>query len=165
VLNQLFKHTSMQESFSMIFLAVVNAQPKEMGLIQAIQHFIDHRIDVVRRRTAFLLQKAKDREHILEGLAIALDNLQTVVTIIRLSVSRAEARENLRIWSTGGITDKGWLLYHRSAKPDRNSINEVELLRLVGVENNLRRDATGFVTNYRFGFFLRPNAGFVSGKD
>ena len=52
VLNQLYKHTQMQESFSMIFLAVVNGQPKEMGLVQAIQHFIDHRIDVVRRRTA-----------------------------------------------------------------------------------------------------------------
>jgi len=59
VLNQLFKHTSMQEGFSMIFLAVVNGQPKEMGLIQAIKHFIDHRVDVVRRRTAFLLAKAR----------------------------------------------------------------------------------------------------------
>ncbi|MGE5112546.1 MAG: DNA gyrase subunit A, partial [Acidobacteriaceae bacterium] len=67
VLNQLYKHTSMQESFSMIFLAVVNGQPKEMGLVQAIQHFIDHRIDVVRRRTAFLLAKAREREHVLEG--------------------------------------------------------------------------------------------------
>src|SRR6202011_3896397 len=67
VLNQLFKHTAMQESFSMILLAVVNAQPKEMGLIAAMQHFIDHRVDVVRRRTAFLLAKARDREHILEG--------------------------------------------------------------------------------------------------
>src|ERR1039458_2070991 len=53
VLNQLFKHTSMQESFSMIFLAVINGQPKEMGLVQAIQYFVDHRIDVVRRRTAY----------------------------------------------------------------------------------------------------------------
>src|SRR5260370_25490052 len=60
-LNQLFKHTSMQEGFSMIFLAVVNDQPKEMGLIQAIQHFIDHRVDVVRRRTSYLLNKAPDR--------------------------------------------------------------------------------------------------------
>src|SRR5450432_967337 len=59
VLNQLFKHTQMQESFSMILLAVVNNQPKEMGLVQAIKHFIDHRVDVVRRRTAFLLSKAK----------------------------------------------------------------------------------------------------------
>src|SRR5947209_5290879 len=82
VLNQLFKHTSMQEGFSMIFLAVVNGQPKEMGLVQAIQHFIDHRVDVVRRRTAYLLQKAKDREHILEGYLTALDHLDNVITII-----------------------------------------------------------------------------------
>jgi DNA gyrase subunit A len=95
VLNQLFKHTSMQESFSMIFLAVVNAQPKEMGLIQAIQHFIDHRIDVVRRRTAFLLQKAKDREHILEGYQLALDNIDAIIKLIRSSFSRQEAKERL----------------------------------------------------------------------
>jgi DNA gyrase subunit A len=166
VLNQLFKHTSMQESFSMIFLAIINGQPKEMGLVQAIQYFVDHRIDVVRRRTAYLLLKAREREHILEGLAIALDNLQAVVSIIRLSSSKAEARENLRTWSTGGITDKGWLPYNRPAKPSRNSINEVELLRLVGVESNLRRDpATKFVTHYRFGYFLRSDSGFVSGAD
>src|SRR6266851_2159215 len=61
VLNQLFKHTSMQESFSMILLAVVNGQPKEMGLVQAIKHFIYHRVDVVRRRTSHLLAKAKER--------------------------------------------------------------------------------------------------------
>jgi DNA gyrase subunit A len=95
ILNQLFKHTSMQEGFSMIFLAVVNGQPKEMGLIQAIQHFIDHRVDVVRRRTAYLLQKAKDREHILEGYLTALDHLDNVIAIIRGSANRADARENL----------------------------------------------------------------------
>ena len=95
VLNQLFKHTSMQEGFSMIFLAVVNGQPKEMGLIQAIKHFIDHRVDVVRRRTAFLLAKAKDREHILEGYLTALDHLDNVIVIIRASANRADARENL----------------------------------------------------------------------
>ncbi len=95
VLNQLFKHTSMQEGFSMIFLAVVNGQPKEMGLIEAIQHFIHHRVDVVRRRTAYLLQKAKDREHILEGYLTALDHLDNVITIIRASANRSEARENL----------------------------------------------------------------------
>ncbi|HEY6181390.1 MAG TPA: DNA gyrase subunit A, partial [Terriglobales bacterium] len=67
VLNKLFKHTQMQESFSMILLAVCNGQPKELGLIDAIKYFIHHRVDVVRRRTAYLLQKAKDREHILEG--------------------------------------------------------------------------------------------------
>ncbi len=95
ILNQLFKHTSMQEGFSMIFLAVVNQQPKEMGLIQAVQHFIDHRVDVVRRRTSYLLQKAKDREHILEGYLTALDHLDNVIAIIRGSANRADARENL----------------------------------------------------------------------
>src|SRR5215472_13981794 len=95
ILNQLFKHTQLQESFSMIFLAVVNGQPKEMGLVQAIQHFIDHRVDVVRRRTVYLLEKAREREHILEGYKIALDNLDAVIKIIRGSGSRAEAKENL----------------------------------------------------------------------
>src|SRR6202041_231940 len=95
VLNQLFKHTQMQESFSMILLAVVNGQPREMGLIQTIKYFIEHRLDVVRRRTAFLLQKAKDREHILEGYLTALDHLDNVIAIIRGSANRADARENL----------------------------------------------------------------------
>jgi DNA gyrase subunit A len=101
VLNQLYKHTQMQESFSMIFLAVVNNQPRELGLAEAIRCFIDHRIDVVRRRTVFLLRKAREREHILEGYKIALDNLDTVIRIIRGSGSRAEARENLHFWGKG----------------------------------------------------------------
>jgi DNA gyrase subunit A len=105
VLNQLFKHTQMQESFSMILLAVVNGQPKEMGLVQAIKHFIDHRVDVVRRRTAFLLSKAKDREHILEGYLAALDHLDNVITIIRASANRAEARENLVAYFAGKKID------------------------------------------------------------
>ena len=105
VLNQLFKHTQMQESFSMILLAVVNGQPKEMGLVQAIKHFIDHRVDVVRRRTAFLLSKAKDREHILEGYLTALDHLDNVITIIRASANRAEARENLVAYFAGKKID------------------------------------------------------------
>jgi DNA gyrase subunit A len=95
VLNQLFKHTEMQQGFSMILLAVVNGQPREMGLIQAIKYFIEHRVDVVRRRTAYLLAKAKDREHILEGYLRALDHLDNVITIIRGSANRADARENL----------------------------------------------------------------------
>jgi len=105
VLNQLFKHTPMQESFSMIFLAVVNGQPKEMGLIQAIKHFIDHRADVVRRRTAYLLSKAKDREHILEGYLIALDYLDNVIAIIRGSANRSDARENLAAYFGGKKID------------------------------------------------------------
>ena len=95
VLNQLFKHTEMQQGFSMILLAVVNGQPREMGLVQAIKYFIEHRVDVVRRRTAYLLSKAKDREHILEGYLKALDHLDNVITIIRGSANRADARENL----------------------------------------------------------------------
>ena len=105
VLNKLFKHTQMQENFSMILLAVVHNQPKEMGLIQAIQHFIDHRVDVVRRRTAFLLQKAKDREHILEGYLTALDHLDNVIAIIRGSANRADARENLVLYFGGKKID------------------------------------------------------------
>ncbi len=101
VLNQLYKHTQMQESFSMIFLAVLNGQPRELGLDEAIRCFINHRIDVVQRRTVFLLRKAREREHILEGLKIALDNLDTVIRIIRGSRSRAEARENLYAWGKG----------------------------------------------------------------
>src|SRR5580698_3725801 len=95
VLNQLHKHTQMQESFSMIFLAVHNGQPKELPLDQAIRAFLDHRVEVVRRRTAFLLLKARDREHILLGYQIALDHLDNVIKIIRQSSSRADARENL----------------------------------------------------------------------
>ena len=105
VLNQLFKHTSMQEGFSMILLAVVNGQPKEMGLIQAIKHFIDHRVDVVRRRTSYLLNKAKDREHILEGYLTALDHLDNVIVIIRGSANRGDARENLVAYFGGKKID------------------------------------------------------------
>ena len=101
VLNQLYKHTQMQESFSMIFLAVLNGQPRELGMDAAIRAFIDHRIDVVQRRTVYLLRKARERAHILEGYKIALDNLDTVIRIIRASGSRAEARENLYAWGKG----------------------------------------------------------------
>ncbi len=108
VLNQLYKHTQMQESFSMIFLAVLNGQPKELPLPEAIHAFIDHRIDVVRRRTAFLLAKARDREHILLGYQMALDHLDSVIRIIRQSTSRADARENLfSFFSNRTITLRG----------------------------------------------------------
>jgi len=105
ILNQLYKHTQMQESFSMIFLAVVNGQPRELGLIQAIQLFIDHRVDVVRRRTAYLLAKAREREHILEGYTVALDHLDAVIAIIRGSANRAEARDNLTAYFAGKKID------------------------------------------------------------
>ncbi len=105
VLNQLFKHTEMQQGFSMILLAVVNGQPRELGLIPTIKYFIEHRVDVVRRRTAYLLAKAKDREHILEGYLKALDHLDNVIAIIRGSANRAEARENLVLYFGGKKID------------------------------------------------------------
>jgi len=105
VLNKLFKHTQMQESFSMILLAVVHGQPRELGLIPTIKYFIDHRVDVVRRRTAYLLAKARDREHILEGYLTALDHLDNVIAIIRGSANRADARENLVLYFGGKKID------------------------------------------------------------
>src|SRR5271156_3341409 len=85
----------MQESFGMILLAIVGGQPREMGLLEFIRLFIDHRRDVVLRRSRYDLRKAREREHILVGYQIALDHLDTVIRIIRGSTSRAEAKENL----------------------------------------------------------------------
>ncbi len=124
VLNQLHKHTQMQESFSMIFLAVANGQPKELPLDKAITHFLDHRRDVVRRRTAFLLAKARDREHILLGYQIALDHLDQVIRIIRQSSSRADARENLfAYFSNRAITLRGTELAGITLDPAKYGID------------------------------------------
>jgi DNA gyrase subunit A len=95
ILNNLFKHTQMQESFGMILLAIVGQQPRELGLIPLIKLFIEHRMEVVRRRTIFELRKAEEREHILVGYQIALDHVDNVIRIIRGSSSRADAKENL----------------------------------------------------------------------
>jgi DNA gyrase subunit A len=136
VLNQLYKHTQMQESFSMIFLAVLNGQPRELSLDQAIRAFIDHRVDVVQRRTVFLLRKARDREHILEGLKIAVDNLDKVIKIIRGSGSRAEARENLYAWGKGSeiviVLDRVHLPHEEKGLTLRqiDAILELQLYRL-----------------------------------
>jgi DNA gyrase subunit A len=95
ILAHLFKQTQMQESFGMILLAIVAGQPRELGLLALLKLFIEHRIDVVRRRTQYELRKAREREHILLGYRIALDNIDDVIKIIRGSSSRANARENL----------------------------------------------------------------------
>jgi DNA gyrase subunit A len=95
VLNQLYKQTQMQESFGMILLAIVAGQPRELGLLDLLRLFIEHRVDVVRRRTQYELRKAQEREHILLGYRIALDHIDDVIKIIRGSSSRANARENL----------------------------------------------------------------------
>ena len=95
VLNNLYKHTQMQESFGMILLAIAGGQPREMGLLEIIRLFIEHRRDVVLRRTRYDLRKAREREHILVGYQVALDHLDDVIRIIRGSASRAEAKDNL----------------------------------------------------------------------
>ena len=95
VLNNLYKHTQMQTGFGIIMLSIVNGQPRELGLISCIKRFIDHRVDVVRRRTEFELRKARDREHILAGFKKALDNLDLVIETIRASRNPKEAREHL----------------------------------------------------------------------
>ena len=95
VLNNLFKHTQLQTGFGMILLAIVDGQPRELGLLQYLNLFIDHRIDVVRRRTNYLLRKARGREHVLLGFQVALDHLDEVIRLVRQSKSPAEARQAL----------------------------------------------------------------------
>jgi len=95
ILNKLYKMTQMQESFGMILLAIVAGQPRELGLLQLLQLFIEHRVDVVRRRSQHELRKALEREHILLGYRIALEHIDEVIKIIRGSSSRADARQNL----------------------------------------------------------------------
>ncbi len=95
VLNNLYKHTQLQTNFGIIMLAIVNGRPMELGIIDTLKRFIDHRIDVVRRRTDYLLRKARDREHLLLGFQKALDNLDEVIGIIRAAKTPREARDGL----------------------------------------------------------------------
>jgi DNA gyrase subunit A len=95
VLNHLYKLTQMQESFGMILLAITGGQPREMGLLEFLRLFLEHRREVVLRRTRYDLRKAEEREHILLGYRIAQDHLDNVIKVIRGSSSRANARENL----------------------------------------------------------------------
>ena len=95
VINQLYKMTPMQKSFGIIFLAIVNNKPEVLNLKQILEHFIQHRRVVVYRRTAFELRKAEERAHILEGLNIAINNLDDVVELIKASKNPAEAKAEL----------------------------------------------------------------------
>jgi len=106
MLNQLYKQTQMQSSFGIINLAIVNNRPKVLTLRETIGHFIDHRREIVTRRTIFDLKKAEARAHILEGLKIALDWLDSVIELIRASANPAEAKEGLM---AGLFSDEGWL--------------------------------------------------------
>jgi DNA gyrase subunit A len=95
VVNQLFKHTQMESTFGIINLALVDNQPLVLTLKQLIRHFIDHRVEVITRRSQFELEKARKRAHILEGLQIALDHIDQVISLIRASTTVDEAREGL----------------------------------------------------------------------
>jgi DNA gyrase subunit A len=121
VLNNLYKHTQMQVNFGVIMLAIVNGQPREMGLIDCIKRFIDHRVDVVRRRTDYLLRRARDREHILLGFKKALENLDAVIALIRASKTPREAREGL-------------IVRFEFTERQAQSIIELQLQRLTGME-------------------------------
>ena len=95
ILNNLYKHTQMEATFGIIMLALVNGQPKVMNLPEMLHHFLQHRRDVIIKRTRFELRKAEERSHILEGLKIALDYLDEIITLIRAARSPEEAKTNL----------------------------------------------------------------------
>jgi len=121
ILNQLYKHTQMQETFSIIMIALVNGQPKVLNLKSVITHYIDHQKDVVTRRTQYNLKKAEARAHILEGLRIALDNIDEIVSILRNSKNVAEAKE--RMMSRFGLSEI-----------QAEAIAEMKLKSLTGLE-------------------------------
>ncbi len=121
VLNNLYKHTQLQQSFPVNTLALVRGRPVTLNLADLLQEFIDHRIEVVTRRTQYLLRKAEDRAHILEGYLIALKNLDKVIAIIRASKSTEEARTNL-------------MTQFKLSEPQTNAILEMQLRRLTGLE-------------------------------
>ena len=95
ILNKLYKLTPMQTTFGVINLSIVDGQPRVLTLMQLLRHFIDHRIDVVRRRSQFLLRQAEERAHVLEGLRIALDHIDEVIKLIRAAKTPVEARDGL----------------------------------------------------------------------
>jgi DNA gyrase subunit A len=121
VLNQLYKHTQMQSTFGTILLALVDGVPQVMTLRQILQHFIDHRHHVIVKRSEFDLAKAKDREHILEGLKIAVDNIDEVIEIIRGSKDTETASASLQ---------ERFELSERQAR----AILDMRLARLTGLE-------------------------------
>src|SRR5690606_3711029 len=95
VLNNLYKHTAMQSNFGVNMLALVNGEPRTLNLRDVLYHYLQHQIEVIRRRTEFDLRRAEARAHILEGLRIALDNLDEVISLIRSSRTTEIAREGL----------------------------------------------------------------------
>lgn len=95
LLNQLYKHTQLQDTFGVIMLALVNNEPKVMSILEMLEYYLKHQEEVVTRRTQYDLNKAEERDHILQGLLIALDNIDEVISIIRSSKTTAEAKTRL----------------------------------------------------------------------
>lgn len=123
VLNNLYKMTQMQTTFGVIMLALVNGEPKVLNLKEMLSHYIEHQRVVITRRTQFDLKKAEDRAHIVEGLKIALDNIDQVIKIIRGSKDDAAAKENLMV--TFGLSDR-----------QSQAILDMRLKRLTGLERD-----------------------------
>jgi DNA gyrase subunit A len=121
VLNNLYKHTQLQIGFGVIMLSIVNGQPRELGLIDCIKFFIEHRVEVVRRRTDFELRKAREREHLLLGFQKALENLDEVIRLIRAARAPREARDSL----IGAF---------QFTERQAQAIIELQLQRLTGME-------------------------------
>jgi DNA gyrase subunit A len=140
ILNNLYKQTQMQTNFGVIMLSIVNGQPKELGLLDCIRRFIDHRVDVVRRRTDFLLRKARDREHILLGFQRALTNLDAIIELIRASKTPRDARERLMEFITPAEAKEYAKLVDadprgpRFSEKQAQAIIELQLQRLTGME-------------------------------
>lgn len=121
VLNNLYKHTQLQDTFGVIMIALVNGEPKVLNLREMLYHYIAHQKDVVTRRTQFDLDKARERLHILEGLMIALDNIDEVIAIIKASANGAEAKE--RLIARFGFSER-----------QAQAILDMRLQRLTGLE-------------------------------
>ncbi len=138
ILNNLYKQTQMQVNFGVIMLSIVNGQPRELGLIDVIKRFLDHRADVVRRRTDYLLRKAREREHILLGFQRALNNLDAVIQLIRDSKTPKDARERLMAFITTEEAAQYAALVDatgpRFTERQAQAIIELQLQRLTGME-------------------------------
>jgi DNA gyrase subunit A len=136
LLNQLYKHTQMQSSFGIIMLAIVNNRPKVLTLKEVIRHFIDHRREIVTRRTVFELKKAEARAHILLGLKIALDWLDSVIALIRGSKTPAEAKEGLMAGRFAQPSDLAVNPLLCLSELQAQAILEMRLHRLTGLERD-----------------------------
>jgi len=130
ILNNLYKHTSLQQTFGIITLAIVSGRPKVLSLLEVIENFVDFRREVVRRRIEFELRKAEARAHILEGLRIALDNLDAVIKLIRGSKNPPEAKTGLT--TQFGLSDI-----------QAQAILDMQLQRLTGLERQKILDELG----------------------